>query len=98
TPVAPLSKKTTALWADRAVISTLRAFGGSESAIANLRALRAAGAPVLYGTDFGNTTVPGIDSQELELMARAGLDGAAILDAATSAPAAFWALHRLGPR
>ena len=96
TPVSPLSKKTVALWSDRAVISTLRAFGGSETAIANLHALRAAGATVLYGTDFGNTTTPGIDDRELELLARAGLDGAAILDAATSAPAAFWGLEGFG--
>ena len=96
TPVAPLSKKTTALWSGRAVISTLRAFGGSKTAVANLRALREAGALVLYGTDFGNTTTPGIDATELELLAQAGLDGAAILDAGTSAPAAFWGLEGFG--
>src|SRR6185436_18466604 len=96
TPVAPLSKNTVALWSDRAVISTLRAFGGSKTAVANLRALREAGATVLYGTDFGNTTTPGIDDSELQLLAQAGLDGAAILDAATSAPAAFWGLDGFG--
>src|SRR6185436_1172042 len=92
TPVAALSKKTIALWSDRAVISTLRAFGGSKTALSNLRALRDAGATVLYGTDFGNTTTPGIDGNELELLTQAGLDGAAILDAGTSTPAAFWGL------
>jgi imidazolonepropionase-like amidohydrolase len=51
---------------------------------------------VLYGTDFGNTTVAGIDAQELELLAEAGLDGAAILEAATAAPAAFWGLDGFG--
>jgi imidazolonepropionase-like amidohydrolase len=96
TPVAPLSKKTTALWSGRAVISTLRAFGGSKSAVANLRALRDAGATVLYGTDFGNTTTPGIDGNELQLLAESGLDGAAILEAATSAPAVFWGLEGFG--
>jgi imidazolonepropionase-like amidohydrolase len=96
TPIAPLSKKTIALWSGRAVISTLRAFGGSKTAVANLRALRDAGATVLYGTDFGNATTPGIDDSELELLAQAGLDGTAILDAATSAPAAFWGLEGFG--
>jgi imidazolonepropionase-like amidohydrolase len=96
TPTAPLSKKTTALWSDRAVISTLRAFGGSQTAVANLRALRAAGATVLYGTDFGNTRTPGIDGAELELLSEAGLDGAAILAAGTSTPATFWGLEGFG--
>jgi imidazolonepropionase-like amidohydrolase len=96
TPIAPLSKKTTALWSGRAVISTLRAFGGSTTAVANLRALRASGARILYGTDFGNTTTPGIDGNELQLLAEAGLDGAAILESATSAPAAFWGLEGFG--
>ncbi len=96
TPVAPLSKETVALWSRRTVISTLRAFGGSKTAVANLRALHDAGARVLYGTDFGNTTVPGIDGEELELLRAAGLDGAAILAAGTSAPAAFWGLDGFG--
>ena len=96
TPVSPLSKKTIALWADRTVISTLRAFGGSKTAVANLRALREAGATVLYGTDFGNTTTPGIDGQEVALLGQAGLDGAAILAAGTSTPAAFWGLDGFG--
>jgi imidazolonepropionase-like amidohydrolase len=96
TPVAPLSKETVALWSAGTVISTLRAFGGSKTAIANLRALREAGARVLYGTDFGNTADPGIDADELELLAAAGLDGAAILEAGTSAPAAFWGLDGFG--
>jgi imidazolonepropionase-like amidohydrolase len=78
------------------VISTLRAFGGSKAAVANLRALRDAGATVLYGTDFGNTTTPGIDGDELALLAQAGLDGAAILAAGTSTPAAFWGLEGFG--
>jgi imidazolonepropionase-like amidohydrolase len=96
TPVSALSKKTIALWSDRTVISTLRAFGGSKAAVANLRALRDAGATVLYGTYFGNTTTPGIDGDELALLAQAGLDGAAILAAGTSTPAAFWGLEGFG--
>jgi imidazolonepropionase-like amidohydrolase len=62
----------------------------------NLRRLRAAGAVVLYGTDFGNTRTAGIDPDELSLLRSAGLDSGAILTAATSAPAAFWGLDGLG--
>lgn len=83
-------------WRGHAVISTLSAFGGSSTAIANLRALRASGATVLYGTDFGNSHPAGIDPDELLLLQEAGLDGAAILAAGTSAPAAFWGFDDLG--
>jgi imidazolonepropionase-like amidohydrolase len=96
TPVETLSEEAISAWADRAVISTLRAFGGSETAVDNLRRLRAAGAVVLYGTDFGNTRTAGIDPDELSLLRSAGLDSGAILTAATSAPAAFWGLDGLG--
>src|SRR5438105_3727601 len=58
----------------RWIISTLRAFGGGEAALDNLRRLRAAGARVVYGTDLGNEgTVPGIDAGELSLLLQAGL-------------------------
>ena len=90
TPVEPLSPSTIALWRGRAVISTLAAFGGSESAVANLRALRAAGATVLYGTDLGNTRVAGPNPDEVALLRTAGLDDTAITDAMTTAPAAYW--------
>ncbi len=96
TPVAPLSDATVQAWAGRAVISTLGAFGGTPDAVDNLRRLRAAGATVLYGTDYGNTTTPGIDPRELALLAQAGLDGDAILAAATTAPAAYWGWSDLG--
>jgi imidazolonepropionase-like amidohydrolase len=78
------------------VISTLGAFGGAASTVDNLRALRAAGATVLYGTDFGNTRDTGIDREELRLLGEAGLDGAAILAAGTSTPAKVWAWTDLG--
>jgi imidazolonepropionase-like amidohydrolase len=96
TPVSPLSDATVQAWAGRAVISTLGAFGGTPEAVDNLRRLRAAGATVLYGTDYGNTTTPGIDARELALLGEAGLDGDAILTAATSAPAAYWGWSDLG--
>ena len=70
--------------------------GGGASTIDNLRRLREAGATVLYGTDLGNTRTPAIDAQELALLARAGLDGAAILEAGTRARAARWGLDGLG--
>jgi len=72
------------------VISTLTAFGASAAAIDNLARLRAGGVRVLYGTDLGNTHPRGIDAAELAALGEAGLDGAAIVEAGTAAPAAFW--------
>jgi imidazolonepropionase-like amidohydrolase len=96
TPVQPLSLATIEAWKTRAVISSLKAFGGSANAVANLKALHAAGATILYGTDFGNSSYAGIDPAELKLMQEAGMDGQAILDAGTSVPATFWGLDELG--
>ncbi|MCK6507388.1 amidohydrolase family protein [Myxococcota bacterium] len=95
TPTAALAEATVAAWSGRAVISTLHAFGGA-AARDNLAALRAAGAVVLYGTDFGNTQTAGIDGQELAALAAAGLSGEEILVAGTSAPADWWGLSDLG--
>ena len=92
TPVEPLAPRTIAAWRGRAVISTLAAFGGAPAAVANLRALRAAGATVLYGTDLGNQRDAGPSAAELALLGAAGLDDAAIADAMTSAPARYWGL------
>jgi imidazolonepropionase-like amidohydrolase len=92
TPVEPLRPETIAAWRGRAVISTLAAFGGGPAAIANLRALRAAGATVLYGTDLGNLRDAGPSAAELSLLRAAGLDDAAIADAMTTAPARYWSL------
>lgn len=50
TPTDALSPATLDAWSGRAVISTLRAFGGGQAAIDNLAALRERGATVLYGT------------------------------------------------
>ena len=90
TPVEPLGPATIAAWRGRAVISTLAAFGGSGDAVANLRALRAAGLTVLYGTDLGNTREAGPNRDEISLLRKAGLDDAAITAAMTTAPLAFW--------
>lgn len=96
TPVAVLEPGSAVAWSGRAVVSTLSAFGGSAAALTNLGALRDAGAAVLYGTDFGNTRTAGIDPEEVALLRAAGLSGAEILAAGTSAPAAFWGFPDLG--
>ncbi len=96
TPTEPLSATTLRSWSSGAVVSSLLAFGGGADTVANLSALRGAGARVLYGTDFGNTRTAGIDPGEIALMMQAGLDGAAILAAGTSAPAAYWGFADLG--
>ncbi|MFK7989209.1 MAG: amidohydrolase family protein [Sandaracinaceae bacterium] len=96
TPVAPLEEHTVEAWSAGAVVSTLAAFGGSSVAVENLRRLHAAGAQVLYGTDMGNSRVAGIDPREIALLEEAGLDGPAILDAATRAPANRFGLANLG--
>lgn len=94
TPTEPLSDETLARWAERAVISTLGAFGGASRE--NLARLHAAGATVLYGTDLGNTRDARIDPREIAALREVGLDGAAILAAGTRAPAAFWGMDDLG--
>jgi imidazolonepropionase-like amidohydrolase len=90
TPVEPLPDDLVAAIGARRtwVISTLHAFGGTAPAIANLRRLRGAGARLAYGTDLGNEgTAPGIDGEELALLARAGLSLAEVVAAGTSAAA-----------
>jgi imidazolonepropionase-like amidohydrolase len=92
TPVEPLLPETVAAWRGRAVISTLAAFGGSASAVANLRALHASGATILYGTDLGNLRDAGPSEDEIALLEKAGLGDAAIADAMTTTPARYWGL------
>ncbi len=96
TPTSSLSEATLGAWAGRAVVSTLDAFGGSSTAVANLRSLRTAGASVLYGTDFGNSRDAGIASAELMLLMEAGLSGEEILAAGTTGPADYWGFDKLG--
>lgn len=95
-PVQALSDTTVALWSGRAVVATVDAFGGTDTAIDNLRRLREAGAQILYGTDLGNSRTPGIDPGEISLMRESGMTGAEILSSATSDPAAFWGFSDLG--
>jgi imidazolonepropionase-like amidohydrolase len=56
-------------------------------ALDNLRRFHAAGGEVGYGTDLGNGPIaPGIDTQELRLLAEAGLNSDQILHALVRAP------------
>ncbi len=96
TPVEPLSDAVVRAWRERAVITTLAAFGGDAATVDNLRRLRAAGATVLYGTDLGNTRDAGISADEIALMIAAGMSPADILASGTSAPAKFWRQDDLG--
>jgi imidazolonepropionase-like amidohydrolase len=96
TPTEALSDATLAAWQSRTVITSLAAFGGGATTIKNLHDLRARGARVLYGTDFGNTKDTRIQEQELSLLVLAGLDGASIVKAGTSTPAEFLGLSELG--
>ena len=96
TPVETLSASTIQAWSRKTVVTTLVAFGASATTRGNLAALRAAGARVLYGTDFGNAQEAGINEAEIAAMRDAGMDGQAILDAGTVTPAQFWGFARLG--
>ena len=96
TPTEPLSDGTLDQWGARAVVSTLAAFGGSAEAVDNLSALHQRGAVVLYGTDLGNTSVAAIQPTEIALLMSAGLTGAEILQAGTSAAAEWWGFDDLG--
>jgi imidazolonepropionase-like amidohydrolase len=96
TPTGSLTDATIAAWSDRAVISTLAAFGGSDRAVNNLRALHDAGTTILYGTDFGNLRTTGIVEEEIHLLQEAGLTGAEILAAGTHVAADWWGLEGLG--
>lgn len=91
TPTQTLSDETVALWSGRAVVSTVQAFGGGEVTLDNLKRLHAAGATVLYGTDFGNSVTLGVDVDELAAMVAAGMTPDEVLAAGTSVPADFWA-------
>ena len=96
TPVSRLSEATVAAWSGRAVVSTVAAFGGAPTTLANLADLHAAGATVLYGTDFGNSRTAGIDGRELAHLVDAGLTPADVLAALTTAPARVWGFDDLG--
>jgi imidazolonepropionase-like amidohydrolase len=69
-----------------------------EAALANVRALHAAGVPVLAGTDAGNPgTAHGVSMHgELGLLVQAGLSPVQALAAATAAPAAAFGLADRG--
>jgi imidazolonepropionase-like amidohydrolase len=65
-------------------VSTLAIHEPTEraNALANVRAFRAAGGELLYGTDLGNGDQPlGVNQSELAALAEAGLDETAVLRA-----------------
>lgn len=76
------------------VVSTIQTMvsGGGPAgavAVANARALVAAGVRLVYGTDLGNAgTATGVDPRELERLAEAGLGRLGALRAATALAAA----------
>ncbi|MBO0829831.1 MAG: amidohydrolase family protein [Streptosporangiales bacterium] len=85
---------------DVVVVSTMHALvanGDAEAADAvraNARALVGSGVPVVYGTDLGNTGIaPGVDAEELALLAEAGLGPEGALRAATEGSAAVGGLN-----
>ena len=91
TPRDPLPEDLLARLEGKWVISTLRAFAVDP---ARLRALADAGTRIAYGTDLGNeNTAPGVDAEELTLIAKAGVDP---LAAATSAGATLLGFGDLG--
>ena len=83
---------------ERAVITTLAAFGGSPIAINNLRALRGKGVTVLYGTDLGNLRVDGPSSDEMELMKSAGMTDDEVRASMTTVPWHFWGFDAIEPK
>ena len=95
-PTTALSEDTISTWADRAVVPTLSAFGSSSVARDNLARLRAAGATILYGTDFGNARNVGISVPETQAMVQAGMSPAEVVQAATLGPATYWGWDDLG--
>lgn len=103
TPIEPLSDETIDRWKhvvcgrSCAVITTLAAFGGSPTAIDNLRRLRAAGFTVLYGTDLGNLRVDGPSTEEMALMRKAGMTDDEVIEAMTTVPWHFWGFDARGP-
>lgn len=75
---------------DRAVITTLAAFGGSPTALDNLGRLSNVGVTVLYGTDLGNLRVNGPSTEEMALMKQVLLDDDVVRNAMTTVPWHFW--------
>jgi imidazolonepropionase-like amidohydrolase len=93
TPTGELDDAVVEAWKERAVISTLLAFGAGNAAQQNLMRLHAAGTTILYGTDLGNSQVVGIDTNELALLETLGLSRGDVLATATSSPASFWGIE-----
>ena len=81
------------------IVPTLSIFAGPElsTAIANLHEFLEAGGKVVYGTDLGNAGPrPGIDAQEVNAMAQAGMTPLEIIRSATVDSAAYLGLASVG--
>ncbi|GAC1416085.1 MAG: amidohydrolase family protein [Actinomycetota bacterium] len=90
TPVEALPDDLIGMLAARgvAVVSTVRAFGGSRETSNNLLKLAQAGCTVAYGTDLGNAGIlPGVDAKELEHVGKALGSADAALAAMTTTAA-----------
>lgn len=79
------------------LVPTLEIRGRDVGAVRAVEAFLDAGGTVIYGTDLGNTgTAPGIEQSELRALRDAGMSGAQVLDAATSAAADHLDLPKVG--
>jgi len=79
------------------VAEAIREFFAEPRNLKLVERLRKAGARLAYGTDLGNEgTAPGIDAQELALLAQAGLSSVEVVAAATSAAAELLGEPELG--
>jgi imidazolonepropionase-like amidohydrolase len=96
TPTELLGEEVLDEFGERAVVSTLDAFGLGADTLQNLRALADRGALVLYGTDLGNTRDPRIQPAEIAALSQAGFSGAEIVRAGTASAAEFWGFNELG--
>lgn len=77
------------------VVPTLRV-NPSPKRLDNLRRFHTAGGQIVFGTDLGNGGPPGIDTEELTLMSKAGLPPETILYSATEGAAKHLGLKNRG--
>lgn len=82
---------------DVPIVGTLHVLQGCPDRDSNARRFVEAGGSLLYGSDYGNPTIPpGIDIDELKLMVTAGLTTAEAITAATADAGKLLGLEPLG--